>query len=283
MCEPDVPRFAARVRPVLAGRPVEHNVLLTLLAEAETAPDSVSGSPRRQCLWVEDDDRAVVGVAWYSPPWPLLVSRMPRQAIEALVDQLATTTLTLAAVNGLEPEPESFAELWRQRTGRAVGRRNAQRLYQLGELRPPVGIRGAVRVAQARDLEQLGTWMAGFSVETRSPAVESRAHVARLIEQRQLFVWDDQGGALSMAALRGPVAGVVRVSAVYTPPPHRRRGYASALVAAITRRALDQDAQACVLYTDADNPTSNAIYQAIGYRPRYEAAIYTFQEQEVAT
>ena len=32
-----------------------------------------------------------------------------------------------------------------------------------------------------------------------------------------------------------------------------------------SRRALDQGADACMLYTDRTNPTSNKIYEAIGY------------------
>jgi predicted GNAT family acetyltransferase len=79
-----------------------------------------------------------------------------------------------------------------------------------------------------------------------------------------------------MAWLSPPVAGVVRVSGVYTPPERRRRGYASGCVAAISQVALERGAAACVLYTDLDNPTSNTIYQRIGYRPVVESAIWRF-------
>jgi predicted GNAT family acetyltransferase len=60
---------------------------------------------------------------------------------------------------------------------------------------------------------------------------------------------------------------VVRVSGVYTPVEERGHGYASANVAAISARALDAGALACMLFADKANPTSNKIYQAIGYRP----------------
>ena len=59
--------------------------------------------------------------------------------------------------------------------------------------------------------------------------------------------------------------GVTRISGVWTPPELRGRGYATAVVAA--RSTARQDAgEACMLFTDLANPTSNAIYQAIGYR-----------------
>jgi predicted GNAT family acetyltransferase len=202
---------------------------------------------------------------------------MPAAAVEALADHLASTMPGLEAVNGLEPQPATFAQRWQQRTGRGVSRRSPQRLYQLGELRAPVGVRGTSRPARLDELEQLSAWMEAFGVETHAVGVAARAELARLVEHGQLFVWEQAEAATSLAALRGPVAGVVRVSAVYTPPAHRRRGYASALIAAISRHALDEGAQACVLYTAANNPTSNAIYQAIGYRLVSEAGVYTFE------
>ena len=54
---------------------------------------------------------------------------------------------------------------------------------------------------------------------------------------------------------------------VYTPPALRRRGFASALVAAVSAVGLASGKEVCVLYTDLANPTSNSIYQKIGYRP----------------
>jgi predicted GNAT family acetyltransferase len=66
---------------------------------------------------------------------------------------------------------------------------------------------------------------------------------------------------------RWPRTSVVRISAVYTPPEQRGRGYASANVAALSQEALGAGAGACMLYTDAANPVSNRIYQRIGYRP----------------
>jgi predicted GNAT family acetyltransferase len=63
-----------------------------------------------------------------------------------------------------------------------------------------------------------------------------------------------------------PAFGVARIGPVYTPPEHRRRGYAGAAVAQVSQLLRDAGARVC-LYTDQANPTSNGIYQAIGYRP----------------
>jgi predicted GNAT family acetyltransferase len=53
---------------------------------------------------------------------------------------------------------------------------------------------------------------------------------------------------------------------VYTPPRFRNRGYASMAVATLSQRLLEAGYDFCTLFTDLANPTSNHIYQAIGYR-----------------
>lgn len=78
------------------------------------------------------------------------------------------------------------------------------------------------------------------------------------------------------AARHGGVAGVVRAGPVYAPPERRGRGDATSCVAAISQKAFDGGAYACMLYTDANNPTSNGIYQRIGYRVVAEAAHHHF-------
>jgi predicted GNAT family acetyltransferase len=89
-----------------------------------------------------------------------------------------------------------------------------------------------------------------------------------------MWFWEVHGTPVSFA-WRSPVrppgawprTPVTRISAVYTPPEHRGRGYATANVAAISQHALDGGASACMLYTNAANPISNKIYQRVGYRP----------------
>jgi predicted GNAT family acetyltransferase len=78
-----------------------------------------------------------------------------------------------------------------------------------------------------------------------------------------------------MASYHLPLFGVCRVGPVYTPPEHRRNGYAGALTAHVTAQILAQGNQAC-LYTDLANPTSNQLYARIGYVPVADAIDLTF-------
>jgi predicted GNAT family acetyltransferase len=90
-----------------------------------------------------------------------------------------------------------------------------------------------------------------------------------------LRVWEDDT-PVSMAGASGPTPNGIRVGAVYTPPEKRRRGYASGLVAALSQEQLDAVKRFCFLYTDLANPTSNKIYQDIGYEAVSDVDEYHF-------
>lgn len=106
-----------------------------------------------------------------------------------------------------------------------------------------------------------------------------REEVCQAVEDRitrsSLFLWED-GRPVSMAAgSRQTTHGIV-VNQVYTPPELRNRGYATSCVAALSQHLLDQGHTFCALFADLGNPTSNSIYQRIGYRPVVDFGEYYF-------
>jgi len=132
---------------------------------------------------------------------------------------------------------------------------------------------GRSRPAVEGDLPLLARWSDGFAADTGTPP-PTVDHLARRLADGGFEVWDDDG-PVSMAYAFPPVAGVRRVSHVYTPPAVRGRGYGSAVTAAVTRRAL-AGVPVCALYADRANPTSNGIYRRIGYRCVADSEEWTF-------
>jgi predicted GNAT family acetyltransferase len=92
------------------------------------------------------------------------------------------------------------------------------------------------------------------------------------------FLWEVGGEVVSYAVAGAPADGMSRVGPVYTPPAHRGKGYGSAVTAAASQWAVDAGAENVLLFTDLANPTSNSIYQAIGYRPVYDATELEFHK-----
>jgi len=123
-----------------------------------------------------------------------------------------------------------------------------------------------MRRACHHDVQMSIEWGQGFARET-GVTFPSTVHVVESwVEHGLLYVWEDKGRPVSIVIAHGRTPNGVRIGYVYTPPESRGRGYASALVAEVSQSMLDLGYDFCVLYTDLANPTSNRIYQRLGYR-----------------
>ncbi|WP_256862965.1 GNAT family N-acetyltransferase [Microbispora sp. GKU 823] len=100
--------------------------------------------------------------------------------------------------------------------------------------------------------------------------------VAARVNREELVLWEDDDRPVSVAGVSAPIAGMSRIGPVYTPPGLRGRGYGSAVTHAASRKALDDGATEVLLFTDLSNPTSNSIYQRLGYRPIADYATIHF-------
>jgi predicted GNAT family acetyltransferase len=67
------------------------------------------------------------------------------------------------------------------------------------------------------------------------------------------------------SAATGPTPSGIRIGPVYAPTKLRGHGYATTLTADVSAAQLVRGRRFCILYTDLANPTSNAIYERIGY------------------
>jgi GNAT superfamily N-acetyltransferase len=260
--DPDPGWFGDRVRPLLAAEPIFTNVIATVL----TAPPA----PARW-LRVHDGDE-LVGAAIWTPPRGVHLSPMPPPAARALADHLIAGGDRPPSVDGPSRAAAAFARRFASGTGAEVALGLAQRLYRLDRVSAPHGVPGRSRPATTADRDLILGWLDAFVDEaapghprlTDGPTVDRRLASGEL-----MWLWEVAGAPVSFC-WRTPLSATVRVSrvgAVYTPPSMRGHGYASANVAAASRKALEAGALACLLYTDRANPTSNRIYQAIGYRP----------------
>lgn len=118
-------------------------------------------------------------------------------------------------------------------------------------------------------------WVYEFCRDVHLPATKEDASekAAELIESHRLFGWKVNGELVSMAAVARPTENNITVNYVYTPSEKRGSGYASNCVAALSQRMLNEGYKTTSLYTDLANPTSNKIYQEIGYKPVMESVL----------
>ena len=123
--------------------------------------------------------------------------------------------------------------------------------------------------------------MRGFLVDAHGHAddAEARDTVHRALDRghRTFYVWEVDGRPVSTAGLGGPTPHGLRIGPVYTPPAERGHGYGSAVTAAASQAAFDRGCRFVFLFTSLLNPTSNKIYQAIGYEPVIDVDMVRFE------
>jgi uncharacterized protein len=275
----DPGRFLQLAGGLLSVDEARHNLIFGLAATLRDDP----GSYPSWHLWLVEDGSRPVGAALQTPPLNLVIARpADERAHGVLARAILADGLALPGVTGAVPEVDRFGAVWTQLTGVAAAAGLEQRIYSLSRLRAAREVPGVTQVATLADVELLHSWIAAFGSEIPAAGVADAEAVERVVLGRLgrpeagFVLWKVDGDAVSLAGWSGPTPNGIRIGPVYTPPAHRRHGYASALVAELSRRQLAAGRRFCFLYTDAANPTSNRIYVNLGYEHVCDSRVLTF-------
>jgi predicted GNAT family acetyltransferase len=278
----DAGAFLAEAEPLLLADEARHNLILGIAGTIRDSPDIY---PLRS-LWVVRAGSQVVGAALRTPPFNLILARPGSpHALDALAAEIAEE---LPGVNGCVPEAEEFAERWAGLTGARPRTNMRQGVYALEEVQPLEAVPGSARVATAEDRDLVLRWWIAFGEEVLHEGGPGRENAEAMVDHRLsaanrgILIWEDGGEPVSLAGWGGATPNGIRVGPVYTPPELRGRGYATGLTAELSQGLLDGrlfegGRRFCFLYTDLANPTSNAIYERIGYRRVAESAEILFE------
>jgi predicted GNAT family acetyltransferase len=283
----DVTDFLARTAEVYRRDEAANGLIYGLALTLEERPDYFGSVP---FLATVEEKGELVLSALRTPPHNLLVHSVEQAqgdphlaaALDLLAQHLDERNGDLPGVNGRKSLSHAFAAAWHTRTGAFAALNRAMRVFALTAVIWPTLPSGRLRQARVEDVPLIAQWIREFQAEALGEDADEmpltpEANARRRIAAGAIQLWEDSGPVSIVAGSRGTPHGRT-VSLVYTPPALRGRGYASAAVATYSDHLLRSGYEFCTLFTDLANPTSNHIYQAIGYRPVCDFDEYRFSD-----
>ncbi|MFC7306271.1 GNAT family N-acetyltransferase [Streptomyces monticola] len=281
--DPEV--FTGRAAGFLDSDPVTHTALLTVTDTLRTRGLHVYGDRAPLFGDFTDSGGTVIGAFVWTPTHHVMLSPLPAGAAAALAGHLSDQDLS--GVGGEHTTAEAFAAAWSEQTGAVAEVETNQCLYRLEMLTPPMPAPpGRARIATRADRGLVMRWYTEFKQSVGADTGMDPADWADArLSYSGIMLWEvededsDEPGAYTPVAFAGctrPVAGQIRIAPVYTPRELRGRGYAAAVTAEISRAARAAGADEVLLFTDLANPTSNGLYQRVGYRPVRDFTQYAF-------
>lgn len=273
--------FLEKTENMLLSNESQNNLMLGLLYKALTTTNLKGYF----FAYVENENK--IQIAFLKTPNKNLImsSHIPitEEALYTVITQLLQLDdFSIPGIIGERKLATSFAKVWKVKTGIELIADMEQLIYQLDEVNEATIGPEEMRLANEKDTELISDWIYEFSLITPEhlSIEDSKIKAVEFINEKTVYLLVDGGSIVSMAKESRPTKNGVVVTLVYTPKEYRKRGYATSLVARLSRHLLAEGYQFCSLYTDLANPTSNHIYSEIGYKPISESIMYSFKSCE---
>lgn len=271
---PDVRAFLARAQSWLERAPMQHAMVLSS-AQFASHDDRPFEKP---LYWATiENDAAIVGCAFRTPPFRLGLTALPHDAIAPLVASVAAVYRDLSGVAGPEPAASAFAAAWaRLRGGRSTVRSRQSLLAHKAIVPSRAPPPGTLRPATADDAALAHRWGTAFARDSGIAGLDG-ALCVQLIAHGYLHLWIGAAGTpCAMLGVLRETKDAAALGILYTPPELRERGFACAAVAAFSRRLLERGMRESYFCLEPSNAAGYAICLKLGYDVVQETADIDF-------
>lgn len=264
----EIVNFKEEVAPFLEKNELENNLILGVLQMVHQ-PIFMGIAKQGEEIAVEflqTEEKKQIIVA---------TSEMAEEDIVELAKKLAEVYPNVPGLIGnkkiVQRLAEEIAVLENKKTTVAM----EQGIYELKQVKKKWNGDEVFREVNSDELTLIEQWIYQFCEDVNLPTTkeEAKQTAHTLITNHRLFGLEVDGKLVSVAAKTRPTKNNITVNFVYTPKEERKKGYASNCVAALSQRMLDEGYKTTTLYTDLANPTSNKIYQEIGYEQIAESVL----------
>jgi len=245
-----------------------------ILGYAQSQIKGVESAMSTKFYSVDEAEKPILP-AMFTPEVVPLLTVGPDDATRLFARFLFPKNPRPKGVNGPKEAALAFADEWERLTRCNLEIHHNLRLYGCTKVDVTKSTEGHSRQATLDDFDLVKKWRIEFRNDVDSVIGTSDTQIKTHIERGRYRLWlTDQ--PVSMALYAHETGNTGMIGAVYTPPEHRNHGFATAVTAATTQAILDSGKKFATLYTNLDNPTSNSIYQQIGYKPILDSTFWNF-------
>lgn len=198
---------------------------------------------------------------------PIAITKMLPEEIDELIAYLKSKDLNLNGVVGEISSAQYFAKVW----GPVNILGMHQGIYEIADVIIPKLDGEYLHQATEQDRGICQEFLEGFVSECFPEETDIKSRAKEILDRnltvKKLFLLkNSKDEPVSMAANVRESRNAATISLVYTPKDLRAHGYGSKVTALISKYFIDNGKKKCNLFTDLSNPTSNSIYQKIGYK-----------------
>ena len=193
-------------------------------------------------------------------------------SMNKFINNIAEHYSDIPGINGEKKISEIFIEKWIKINKCKIILDKNLRCYKLEKVNNYNKPAGKFRKAEIFDIDIIKEFTLKFSEEINDPVKEGiklMNTITENINDGLYYVWENNN-IVSIAKKARPTKNGMAINSVYTPKEYRQKGYATAVVAELSRTILNSGKKFCTLFTDLANPTSNSIYQKIGYKIEFD-------------
>ncbi|QPC45680.1 GNAT family N-acetyltransferase [Mangrovibacillus cuniculi] len=257
--------FFEKVVPKLQENEALHNLAFGILKREVTNEHSTLQH------WYLESDGEVVGLLMRTPPHKFIAICFDHHQVE-LVGEWILDTVAASDSNGgfvVEETLGNFLKTaWPKRFDSELFINVGQGVYECLDVATPKVDGGTFHLLGHAEKDWLVKAYMAFVVETsigESTHEEAVQTIEKMFTYATFWGLRVDGELVAMCANSRSTDNVGVINFVYTPKEFRKRGYGSAITAYGTQQMINKFG-AAALYTDLSNPTSNSIYQEIGYK-----------------
>lgn len=219
---------------------------------------------------IKENEKVIACALRSNSDKPLIVTEMSVDGVDLLIQDLVNNNSELMAIVGEESSANYFKDQWTKIKNLNFKINIHLGVYECFKVVFPVIISGEIIRATEEHKDILRKNIKGFLQDCfpDNPIVDDNIETLmnRHLDNNSLFLLKNKKKEIvSMAANTRSTLNGGTISLVYTPPTLRGRGYASSMVALLSGKIMSDGKKFASLFTDLANPTSNSIYQKIGF------------------